>query len=98
LHSIIITFLSSSLWFVKKYYISDSEIEHEKTRFKEAVSKVKEELKAIIGETPEDFREHASILETHILLLKDKMLYGKTIDSIEKKKVTTINLSIFIHH
>ncbi len=72
---------------VKKYYISDSEVEHEKTRFKEAVSKVKEELKAIIGETPEDFREHASILETHILLLKDKMLYGKTIDGIEKKKV-----------
>ncbi len=72
---------------IKKYYISDSEIENEKTRFKEAVSKVKEELKAIIDETPEDFRDHASIIETHILLLKDKMLYGKTIESIENKRV-----------
>ena len=37
-------------------------------------------------DTPEELREHALILETHLVLLKDKMLYDRTIDTIEKKR------------
>ncbi|MFZ5565286.1 MAG: phosphoenolpyruvate--protein phosphotransferase, partial [Thermodesulfobacteriota bacterium] len=49
--------------------------------------KAKDELAAIIKDIPEDLRDHAHILETHMVMFKDKMLYGKTIDTIEKEKV-----------
>ncbi|MDM8524728.1 phosphoenolpyruvate--protein phosphotransferase [Desulfococcaceae bacterium HSG8] len=72
---------------VKKYAVSKADLKEEKNRFKSAVNKAKEELHSIIEETPEDFREHANILETHVVLLKDKMLYGRTIEKIEKEGI-----------
>ncbi|QTA83440.1 Phosphoenolpyruvate-dependent phosphotransferase system [Desulfonema limicola] len=72
---------------VKKYYIGAENIDNEKKRFKAAVKKAKDELHKIIQETPDDFRQHASILETHVVLLKDKMLYGKTIETINHEKI-----------
>ncbi|MEW5909677.1 MAG: phosphoenolpyruvate--protein phosphotransferase [Thermodesulfobacteriota bacterium] len=72
---------------VEKYRIEDSELKNEKNRFKAAVQKATEELRGIIKNTPEDYQEHAQILETHVVLLKDKMLYEKTIAVIEKERV-----------
>ncbi len=72
---------------IEKYYLSDHEIPNQIKRFKSAVHKAKTELAAIIEEIPKDLREHAYILETHMLLHKDKMLYGKTIENIEKDGV-----------
>ena len=72
---------------VEKYYIGDEQLQKEKNRFKTAVKKAKNELHAIIEDSPEDLRQHARILETHILLLRDKMLYGRTIETIEKERV-----------
>lgn len=72
---------------VKKYSLTEKDLENEKNRFKAAVKKATDELYKIIKEMPEDFREHANILEAHVLLLKDKMLYGRTIEEIEKRKI-----------
>lgn len=72
---------------VEKYFIKKSRIKNELNRFKTAVKKSKEELRAIIEEAPEDFREHADILEAQEELLKDKMLYGRTIKTIEDEGV-----------
>jgi len=72
---------------VKKYPIGDDQVEDEKNRFKSAVKKAADELRAIMEEVSEDFQEHANIFEMHIVLLKDKMLYDKTIEIIEEKKV-----------
>lgn len=72
---------------VKKYFIDDHSLESEKKRFKTAVKKAKDELHVIIQETPDEFRQHAAILETHVVLLKDKMLYGKTIETIEQEQI-----------
>lgn len=72
---------------VEKYYIPDDRVQLEKTRFKSAVKKAKDELHAIIEEIPEDLRDHARILETHVVLLKDKMLYEKTIETIDNERV-----------
>ncbi|RJQ65646.1 MAG: phosphoenolpyruvate--protein phosphotransferase [Desulfobacteraceae bacterium] len=68
---------------VPKYTILNIKLEEEKKRFKAAVKKAIDELHKIIAETPEELRENAQILETHVVLLKDKMLYGRTIDTIE---------------
>ena len=72
---------------IEKYFVGQHEINGEIDRFRCAVNKAKNELAGIIADIPEDLREHAYILETHLLLHKDKMLYGKTIDNIRKDQV-----------
>ena len=72
---------------VKKYDIDEAELEAEIKRFKIAVKKAGEELQKIIQDTPEELREHTGILETHKVLLKDKALYGRTIEIIRHEGV-----------
>ena len=72
---------------IEKYHISDDKIKSEVARFKNAATKAKNELAQVIESLPEDLRQQAYILETHMLLHKDKMLYGKTIEIIENQKV-----------
>lgn len=72
---------------VPKYAIANRNLEAEKKRFKVAVKKAVDELHKIIIETPEELRENAKILETHAVLLKDKMLYGRTIETIEREHI-----------
>jgi phosphotransferase system enzyme I (PtsI) len=72
---------------VEKYFIRKENLQQETSRFKAAVQKAAEELRMIIENTPEDYRQHATILETHLHLLKDKMLYEKTIERIEQDRV-----------
>ena len=72
---------------IEKYYISEDKVKSEISRFKNAVKKAKSELGQVIAGLPEDLRQHSYILETHMLLHKDKMLYGKAIEIIEKEKV-----------
>ena len=69
---------------VKKYYIAESDLHKEENRFKSAVSKSRHELCEIIQETPRELRQHTAILETHIVLLQDKLLYGRTLDTIQR--------------
>ncbi len=72
---------------VEKYYIGDNELEAEINRFKAAVKKAIDELATIIDDTPDEFRQHTHILETHKVLLQDKLLYGRTIDIIKTDRV-----------
>lgn len=72
---------------VKQYVVREEAVPAEVGRFKTAVKKAQEALRRIIDETPEEFRQHAQILETHMVLLEDKLLYDRTIDVIEKEKV-----------
>ena len=73
---------------VKRYQIIDKKaLENETTRFKKAVKQAKDELHDIIKGTSEDLQQHADILETQVVLLEDKMLYGRTIETIQKEKI-----------
>lgn len=72
---------------VEKYYVSDKQLQNEKNRFRAAVKKAKDELRSIIENSHEDFRQHAKILETHVVMLRDKMLFGRTMETIEKERV-----------
>jgi phosphotransferase system enzyme I (PtsI) len=72
---------------VDKYFISKDNLENEIKRFQSAVKHAKDTLQQIIEKTPEELRQHIHILETHKVLYKDKMLYGKTIETIEKERV-----------
>jgi phosphoenolpyruvate-protein phosphotransferase (PTS system enzyme I) len=72
---------------VEKYNVDTENISKEINRFKNAVANAKKELTTIIADLPEDLKQHAYILETHLLLHKDKMLYGKTIDIIKNQEI-----------
>ncbi|MDJ0804208.1 MAG: phosphoenolpyruvate--protein phosphotransferase [Desulfobacterales bacterium] len=72
---------------VPKYFIHDDSIQSEINRFKKAVVDAKDELKHILEGMPEDLQQQTNILETHLLLFDDKMLSGRSIQTIERDKV-----------
>jgi phosphotransferase system enzyme I (PtsI) len=67
---------------VSRYLIEKNKRQDEIKRFKAAVKKARDEIRSVIDGSPEEL-QRAHILETHLALLKDKMLYGKTIEIIE---------------
>ncbi|MDZ7580448.1 MAG: phosphoenolpyruvate--protein phosphotransferase [Deltaproteobacteria bacterium] len=89
---------------ISRYPIPKTQVADELKRFKAAVKKSRDELRTIIENTSVDSWQQTSILETQEVLLKDKLLYGKTIAVIEQecinaewalKKVVTHLRSIF---
>lgn len=72
---------------IRRYHITDDRVADEINRFKQAVSKAKIDHAKIIESLDEDLIENLNILETHMFLFKDKMLYGKTIDAIINEKI-----------
>ncbi len=72
---------------VEKYYIGRDALADELIRFKAAVKETRDELLEIIRNTPEELHQSSYILETHVALLGDKMLYGRAIEIIEKQHV-----------
>jgi len=71
---------------VDRYAISEKGVKNEVKRFKSAVQNAKQDLRAIIENSPAELQK-ANILETHVVLLNDKLLYGRTIEAIEKERV-----------
>ena len=71
---------------VEKYRIEAGDLSNEIKRFKAAVKKAKDELRKIVEQSPKEL-QHAHILETHMALLKDKMLYGRTIETVKHESV-----------
>ncbi|MCD4719884.1 MAG: phosphoenolpyruvate--protein phosphotransferase [Desulfobacula sp.] len=72
---------------IKRYPVSDALVPKEIDRFKQAVSKAKNDHAKVIDSLDKDLGENLNILETHMVLFKDKMLYGKTIDTISMEKI-----------
>ncbi len=71
---------------VTRYQIEDQNLKHEVKRFKSAVQRAKADLRTVIENSPQEV-QNAQILETQIALLNDKLLYGRTIETIEKERV-----------
>jgi phosphotransferase system enzyme I (PtsI) len=71
---------------VEKYFIKDKKRQDEVKRFKAAVKKARDEFQTILKNRPEELQRDY-ILETHVALLKDKMLYGKTVETIQSEGV-----------
>ncbi len=72
---------------VPKYFVNPDRAANEINRFKKAVIAAKDDLRQIISGMPEDLQQQTNILETHLLLFDDKMLYGRSIDLIQEDKV-----------
>ena len=72
---------------VMKYHLSEHEIEAEKIRFREAVDRAEEDLRQLIAELPEELHEHTGILESHLLMLRDSMVFDRTLRFIESERI-----------
>ncbi len=72
---------------IERYPVSETMVSQEIDRFKNAVAKAKNEHARIIQALDKDVSETLNILETHMALFKDKMLYGKTIETIQKERI-----------
>ena len=72
---------------IERYPVSEAMVPREIDRFKNAVAKAKKEHARIIQAFDKDVSETLNILETHMALFKDKMLYGKTIETIQKERI-----------
>jgi phosphotransferase system enzyme I (PtsI) len=71
---------------IARYPIAEKGLKNEIKRFKSAVQNAKSALRSILENSPRGLQE-AAILETQIALLNDKMLYGRTIEAIERERV-----------
>ncbi len=67
--------------------ISQDQIPQERERFRRAVETVEEQLHRLIDELPEEIKEHSSILQSHILMLRDRMLYDRTLALIGEEGI-----------
>ena len=62
-------------------------IKQEKRRFKTTVETIEEQLNRLISELPDEIKEHSGILRSHILMLRDRMIYDKTLEIIEEERI-----------
>jgi phosphotransferase system enzyme I (PtsI) len=72
---------------IEKRFVDPENIPVEVRRFKEAVKKARKQLQDVIEEVPAEFRDHIYILDAHMMLLKDRMIYNGTIEYIEREHV-----------
>ncbi len=72
---------------VERYPIARKDVKNEIKRFKAAAQNAKNELIDIIKNAPEELQPHVYVLESHLHLMEDKMLYGMAIDTMEKEQV-----------
>jgi phosphotransferase system enzyme I (PtsI) len=69
------------------YLLSPAQIKREKDRFDAAVDKAEVDLKEIRSKMAGVFPEHAYIIDTHIHILRDRMLYNETIRIIDQQAI-----------
>jgi phosphotransferase system enzyme I (PtsI) len=71
------------------YYclISDEQLSGEVERFKEALSTTENQLITLKNRMPDQVREHAFILDSYLMILRDSMLTDSTIQRILNEKI-----------
>ncbi len=73
--------------FLYQSLISERLIKEEVERFKEAVKQARQQLEQIKAGVPEELSSHAYILDTHLLLLQDKLIFDAAISLIEEERI-----------
>ena len=70
------------------YYLpSPAQTQKEKDRFNAAVDNAEADLKKIRSQMAGEFPEHGYILDSHIHILRDRMLYDETVRIIEEQGI-----------
>jgi phosphoenolpyruvate-protein phosphotransferase (PTS system enzyme I) len=72
---------------VYQYLVSENDLEREVERFKKALAVTKEQITAIKNNMPEQLKQHAFILDTHLMIIDDSMISDTTVKNIVEEKI-----------
>jgi phosphotransferase system enzyme I (PtsI) len=72
---------------IERRILRADEVEGEVARFRSAVQKAQEHLREVIQEIPEEYQDQTYILDAHMMILRDRTIYEKTIEEIRKQRV-----------
>ncbi len=70
-----------------RYHLPPDHIQKEVARFHQAVTRAEDELVRLRENFADDLADALSIIDSHILMLKDRMIYDQTIRFIKSKNV-----------
>lgn len=68
-------------------FLDQEKVNLEIARFKEAVDQSEKQLQEIRDQFVDQLEDYISIIDSHILMLKDKMIYDRSLEIIEKEKI-----------
>ena len=72
---------------VARYSLDGGQVAREVNRFKAAVKTTEQEISRLIKRSPKEMGQHLYLLEMEKSLLKDKLFYSRTIETIQKARV-----------
>ncbi len=73
---------------INHYYLANQQqIDGEIARFRDAVAHTREEISRIKQSISGEFQEHVYILDTHLLILQDKLLFDATIRTLQEERI-----------
>jgi phosphoenolpyruvate-protein phosphotransferase (PTS system enzyme I) len=72
---------------VHQYLVNDNDLAREVERFKNALQVTKEQITSIKSNMPEQLKQHAFILDTHLMIIDDSMVTDATIKTIQEDKI-----------
>ena len=70
-----------------QYLISDQQVNKEVERFKDALNASKDQIIHLKNRMPEQIKRHSFILDTHLMIMDDSMLFNATINTILSEKI-----------
>ena len=70
-----------------QYLIGDEQVKLEVERFKGALDKTKEQITTVKSRMPDHIKQHAFILDTHLMILNDTMFEEATIKTMLEEKI-----------
>jgi phosphotransferase system enzyme I (PtsI) len=70
-----------------QYLVNNDQLNREVKRFKDAVHSTEIQLNSLKNGMPEQLKGHAFILDSHLMILKDSMLYDSTVQRILDEKI-----------
>ncbi|MCP4681507.1 MAG: phosphoenolpyruvate--protein phosphotransferase, partial [Desulfobacterales bacterium] len=70
-----------------QYLINDDQLNIEVERLKKAFRTTEAQLKTLKNRMPEQVKEHAFILDSHLMILKDSMLSDSTVQRVLDEKI-----------
>lgn len=77
----------SKIRFRYQYIINDAHISREIDRFKDALATTEEQFANLKNTLPDHVKDHAFILDSHMMILKDTMLTDATVQKILDEKI-----------
>ncbi len=70
-----------------KRRIKAHEVAAEQEKFIQAVTTAEQEISAILDDIPEELKEHSDVLKSHLMMLKDRMVFDRTLKTIEDNRI-----------